>query len=75
VLLQVEDWTKDTPLFSIAGAGNNVIKATPNWGRDYTRKEHSYCKMERQLSSLNVEYAKQLEEYCIEYVNEWGALL
>lgn len=71
MLNQLELWTKNTPLFETAASGNRVVSATPAWAKDFTKRDHSFATMERQMSALNNNYACQLTEYCIEYVEEW----
>lgn len=71
MLEQIELLTKNTKLFDHAGKSNKVVKAVPAWAKTYSKKEHSYCSMERQMSALNNRYAEHVEQYCIDYVNEW----
>lgn len=71
VLQQIELFTKGTPLFDTTGKGDKVVVAAPSWAKAYNKQPVTYCSMQRQMSSLNSEYALQVEEYCIEYVNEW----
>ena len=71
MLNQIELFTQNTKLFDHAGKGNKVIQAAPAWAKTFSKKDHSYCGMERQMSALNNHYAEHIERYCIEYVNEW----
>ncbi|CAB9518636.1 expressed unknown protein [Seminavis robusta] len=72
MLQQIEIFTKGTPLFAHAGKGNKVLVAAPTWAKTFqNKKEHSYCSMSRQMSALNTQYADYIDEYCIEYINEW----
>jgi hypothetical protein len=71
MLQQIELFTKGTNLYDHAGKGNEVVKAQPTWAKSYSKKTHSYCSMERQLSALNNQYADHVEQYCIDYINEW----
>jgi hypothetical protein len=71
----MEGWSKETPLYAVAGKGNTIVESSrPSWTRDAAGEDGglSYSSVERQMSALNTEYAKHLEEYCIEYVEEWG---
>ena len=75
VLQQIETWSKDTPLYEAAGSGNTVVSATPAWAKTFSQQDQSYCSMERQMSALNNNYANQLMEYCVEYVQEWEIIV
>lgn len=71
MLQQIEVFTKSTKLYDHAGKGNQVIIAAPTWAKTYSKKDHSYCSIERQMSALNNKYATNIEQYCVDYVNEW----
>jgi len=72
LLEQIEALSQGTPLFDTAARGNQVIVAAPTWAKTYaSKKDLSYCGMERQMSALNQQYITQFEEYCLEYLNEW----
>lgn len=75
MLEQIEVFTKNTKLFNHAGKGNKVVKAAPAWAKTYSKKEHSYCSSQRQLAALNNQYAHHVDEYLINYVNEWEIIV
>jgi len=67
----IESWTKGTPIFDITGKGNLPVEQHPLWAKNYQEKDTTFCMMQRQMSALNTEYAKQMEQYCVAYINDW----
>jgi len=76
VLNRIEVLTADTPLQDTAGKVSPIVAAAPqSWAKTVAKREKTYCALGQQMNALNVKYAQNIEEHCIEYVQEWEMIV